>query len=763
MTSEYRQRAIELGGRVLDLPDMYYPKQLPEIYRNIMPDLKEMTRQGGLLILPVEKKLERAAYIFLSYLTGKVSQLGILTRFDSFGNNTVIQPPDPGNTFWILHNGLALVSFQIRLEEWLKPGRAAVVTTSLDNYSEAVFRFPSRINIFLGNYGSQYLQGFKDEFDHEINEDLEQACIIPEVREFFLRTCAVDQWGVSIPVDIMKHACADLDTDFEQLKIEAGNRKLVFETTGTSHAVTSKGPPWAEIFVRKSQFDHIYFYDKIFSEINLNNETHRHFALALFQAWLSQCSKRMSLGMTYFLSKSIISGYFKRFFYKIDDDFVSGIDVYEILDWVQIASDLSEFQTAARILDSAFPMFSSHPHFIHQRAHLRLLMAEKTAASDHILEAGQSLKEAIDDMPGNVYALQSKGLYEASFGTKNKAVAIFEQILSMQPENSHTLIALADLYLDMGDYEKASLNIQAAEQSDPVCPCCDHLKGRLAFYLGRWKEAEQVWKEMLKKYNNNIYALQSLGNMARKRGLWLEAVKWLDTAFDYAPENSAVLLDYCLVLSDVAMFTEQKGWKKSDPAISEAVIKSRIADFHKLTDFDSAYEFRLSAMTLLNISLDYDPLNLRLKIQKAIHLIRINDLDSSDAVLSRLEFSNPKNPHVPAARALWHEQQGQTAYALSSFRKAVGMDRKNPELSLKLARAIFAAGDEKEAAGILNDVSRYIEAKGKEIPAHVRMSVLVEYAGLARLISTELRMNSFQAIEKARTIDPENPWTRIYE
>lgn len=60
-------------------------------------------------------------------------------------------------------------------------------------------------------------------------------------------------------------------------------------------------------------------------------------------------------------------------------------------------------------------------------------------------------------------------------------------------------------------------------------------------------------------------------------------------------------------------------------------------------------------------------------------------------------------------------------------------------------------------------MSRYLESREKQIPAHVRTSLLVEYAGIARLMTVKLRMNASQAIEKARTIDPENPWIRIYE
>ena len=763
MKNDYKSAALMVRGRVLDLPDIYYPKHLPDIYKHMMTDLKEMVTHGGLLILPFDKRLERAARIMLSFFSGKMKELGVLSRYDIFADTKIISLPEPGSVFWLFHEGLSSNPLMLRLEEWLKPGRAAIISTSLRDFSRVLYKFPSRVNNGLNEHGRKYLEDFESMLNAELEKDKEDAKKDPNINMLFSRVCSTDQWGVPVPVDLLREACSDINEDFDQVLQGARELELVFSTHDPAEALTSKGPPWASGFINLSEIDCKKFYENILTLINGSRKEHLSFALSLFQAWLARSSQGLGSEDKALLDKKAIIDLFQVIWPKIDKLNLQESDLYQVLAWSQVAADLNEFQKAVQLINSAMQPFDSHPHLIHQKAHLYLSLAQKSWAAEDIRMAEKAINEAVHELPGNVYVLHSQGIFEGCFGKKDKALKAFEKITEQQPWNAYAQTAKADLYLDKGMFEKTEEVLDSAWKAAASSFCLDHLQGRLFFYQGFFDKAKSTWESMLTNYNDNIYALQSLGHMARKRGRWAEALVCLDKAYKNDPESSPVLLEIAMVLADLALYLERSGLDQPVAETREALSKTLIFKNLELQDLVNVKALRLASLKVLSKAVEIDPLNLRLRIQEIIISIRSSEMDKADQELTRLEISHPGNVHVLAARAMWHEQNGQPAHALSYYRIAASKDRYNPELKLKLAGVLAATDNEEEVRTVLDDISRYIEARESEISAHVRMSLLVEYAGLARHISAELRMDASQAIEKARTIDPENPWTRIYE
>lgn len=763
MDKVYKASALMVRDRILDLPDMYYPLQLPLIYKEIMSLLREMVSKGGVLVLPYDKGLDRAARICLGYLSGRMRQMKVLTQYDCIGQEKDIPLPESGTVCWLVHDSFLSGHLDGRLERWLQPGRAAVVSTKSKDFSRMLFRFPSRVSHAVNSQGRAYLEEFQNEFPQEVSEDLNEASTNSDLLTLFSRVSAIDQWGVPVPADLMKEACSDLEANFDQLLDQARERMLVFPTFDSTDMLTTKGPPWAEDYVRLSGFECISFYEHIFSLINGSKREHLKCVLLLLTAWLSKRNQGTEFKSKIFPTKKRILEFFQQVWPEVEKQNLAQIGRYQAVDWAQVAAELSEFQKAIQVIDSALHFFDRHPYIVHQKAHLCLTMANNTEAMDDVRQAGRAIKEAVQDLPGNVYALHSQGIFEGRFGKKQKAMENFYQALNIQPWNSYIRVAMADLLLDMGEYDQVRQYIEEAYKYDSFSLCLDHLRGRLEYCLGKWEQAEHIWTSMLEKYNDNIYALQSLGHMFRKRGKWGLALTWLDRAFHCDSENSAVLLECSLVLSDLAQLTEIKGNDVPDPGTISAILRTHFAKYHGLSDLGRAVSLRSAALFLIKASLINDPLNIRLKIQEVLQAIKLNNLDEADEYLKRLEHTHQGNAHLAAARALWHEKKGHLEQAISQFKKAAELDKTNPESRLHVARITYRLKGSEKAIGILNDFIRQFEQIEQEIPASSRNALLVEYAGVARHIQDGLKMSSSEALERAWKIDPANPWITVYE
>jgi hypothetical protein len=83
------------------------------------------------------------------------------------------------------------------------------------------------------------------------------------------------------------------------------------------------------------------------------------------------------------------------------------------------------------------------------------------------------------------------------------------------------------------------------------------------------------------------------------------------------------------------------------------------------------------------------------------------------ALLGRLRQSAPASPQIEAAMAQLHAAANQPEEAIIAARRAVSLKRSNLDLRLGLARALYAAGRDEEAAGVVAS-SMTARSRGKE-------------------------------------------------
>ena len=137
----------------------------------------------------------------------------------------------------------------------------------------------------------------------------------------------------------------------------------------------------------------------------------------------------------------------------------------------------------------------------------------------------------------NPYLWQAWGVFEAEGGNRRGAEAHFKKALDLDPRNVCSLTARADLYLEHGLYSLAEKDLAAAHEVDASNPYVAHLSGRLAFYLGQWARARDIWGDMLLVDRRSLFPLQSMAHMARRRGFWKEAEDFIGRALTWDPEN----------------------------------------------------------------------------------------------------------------------------------------------------------------------------------------------------------------------------------
>jgi len=80
-----------------------------------------------------------------------------------------------------------------------------------------------------------------------------------------------------------------------------------------------------------------------------------------------------------------------------------------------------------------------------------------------------------------------------------KAKEILENELRNFPEDHFLLTQMGEVYYEMRDYNKALIFTQKAVEIAPNCPLALNNHATVLFMHERYEEAQQIWKNLLKK------------------------------------------------------------------------------------------------------------------------------------------------------------------------------------------------------------------------------------------------------------------------
>lgn len=686
-----------------------------------MADLETLQAKGGLLMFPFDETAERSVLIFLSILSGSLFTKGSGCYFSQFLDEPFLEHPDGHGNIWLIHQAPRFKNLPLIMESWLKEGRVILATGTPEMWEQYPLKVPfQRITAFVDHNISfeKEEKVFFDQAEEEVKTD-------SLVEKAYHLTALFDGWGVPLPFDLLARM-VDKDEGGDNLApvIEAAYKK------GILFWIEREKPPALSVSTRSESCGRKFLcdlaekgklslgdYQPVLASIDAKEMEERFTALKLFESWLTDNHLRFKLSKENFGIKKIREWILENW-ESVQKIALAG-SASEILVWGQCLQHLGLYEKAQKIFESGLKKYRANPYLLQARAHLLSKWGGSEPGKQE--EAFRAFSDSVRIVKGNPYLWQAWGVFEAERGNRHGAESYFKRALDLDPKNICTLTARADMYLELGFFDKANEDLEKARQIDPENVYVKHITGRWHFYLGgpgEWDKAINAWNELLTKDKRNLYALQSLGHLFRERGDQIKAKELVEKALDIDPENVPALLEKGLLEKEIGQL---------NLAVEET-----------------------------SLALEIEPDNPKLIVALAGIERRLDDKKvKAKARLLELISRWPDNLHAHHVLALcfWDEEDKLSA----TKHLQIMIDKSNGRnyLSfLTLSEIAFDEGNREKAETLLEDATNSYQAWSNNLPSHKKINALLEMARLFQLIGN--LDNADLWINKALEIDKEN-------
>jgi tetratricopeptide (TPR) repeat protein len=402
--------------------------------------------------------------------------------------------------------------------------------------------------------------------------------------------------------------------------------------------------------------------------------------------------------------------------------------------WSQCLSRLSLFSQAHDILSAALMKYPDNVFLNQYHAHCLALWS--MVSSSKIKLAQQAFAKATRLCENNIYLWQSRGIFEARYGSFSGAQLCFESALSINPKSVHTFVARSHMFLDFCDFVQAEKDLDAAANIDPDNPYVMHLSGRLAFYKGKWQTAERFWKNMLIHNTQNVYALQSLGNMARERGHFEDAAMYLNNAIDVDPENVSVY-------QELAMVMQKKG------------------EYKKISGH-SPDEYFSQALAFFQQAEKMAPENCHVIVGMAELYRLMGQTEKTHEYLDPFIKSCPDNLYALKTLALCHEDQHDTELFKKRLKQILSIQKKSKFsifAYMCFANACIKKNERDQALHYFKQSDRIL--KTVQFPAHETIQIHIEKFHLLKKLCLDEEAQLI--MKQIKTIDENHIFVKTFE
>jgi len=408
------------------------------------------------------------------------------------------------------------------------------------------------------------------------------------------------------------------------------------------------------------------------------------------------------------------------------------------LAWVQILERIGKEDEAARLLAGALRSDPDNRYLLHLQAMCRARVALRDRARKP--EALHAFQRLLNSEPNNVHAWHAWAMLEKDLGSPETARQLLGKARTCAgpADVPHILVAWADLECEAGDAQQGRALLEEAERLDPSNPYIGHLRGKVAFNEGRWREALHEFLQSRHRLTATLPALNAAGHLCRVRGHWRAASDFLEQALDLDPENVPTLHELALLRAE----------EERDRA--EQAGRTRLVE----------------ASRLLERALDIEPENHSLLVSKARLLILQGEGEQAEEILQRIMSSDPSNAHARHVLAELYTQQERYEEAAAVLERAGRQDIAAAIARVKLYRQ---TGRPDNAQRLLVEVETTLQAvtprrsgardQGETSfrPVH---ELIRAWNAVAKLRLEEGAATAARAaVERAEVLDSENAYT----
>lgn len=370
----------------------------------------------------------------------------------------------------------------------------------------------------------------------------------------------------------------------------------------------------------------------------------------------------------------------------------------------------------------------------------RLLLGRLYEGTGRLADAEKIYTDLKSLAPDNPVAYQALGLFYASTGQKEKAIAEFRSVLASKPKDDGLKLQLAETLIGLRRIEEAKPLVQQlvnANASSRVLLA----NGRILIAEGKYQEAAAELEKATKSDSKSAGNYYFLGLAQRSLGL-ADSAK---ASFSRALELNPRMTEAAAALSDIQA---KRGNYDESLRLADLAAKNQSSP---LGYYASAQALIAKGETrqgeaMLQTALERDPTSLpSLALLVRLYSQQGKTKDVAQR-LSQLLSQHPQNAGLHFLLAVSYYDLKDLDKSEASLKQAMALDPRTPDVYTLLANIDYARGSIEKAK---TDLRTAIESEPRK---------LVNYVVLEAWYKKESNWDeSKKLIEKAHQIDPASP------
>lgn len=325
---------------------------------------------------------------------------------------------------------------------------------------------------------------------------------------------------------------------------------------------------------------------------------------------------------------------------------------------------------------------------------------------DHLLRMGDAqgalvaAQDAAAALPGNNDVQATLGRAQLAAGDARQAAATFGQMATRHPTEAIHQLRLAEAHVAAKDLASARNALRKALEIEPGSFAAKRSMAALALQQGRPDEARAIARELQKSNPKETSGFQLEGDVERQQRNWPAAIAAYRKAFTMARST------------DLAIRLHQALFAGGQRAEAEKLV----ADWQREHPRDFGFSYYLGDMAMSRSDyaagekhyravLEVQPRN-ALALNNVAWLMAKQGKTGAVPLAEQANQILPNRPQLMDTLATALAAEGEIKRAVDVQKRAVQIERNDPNLRLNLARLHLKAGEKPQARAELEDLSR---------------------------------------------------------
>lgn len=343
---------------------------------------------------------------------------------------------------------------------------------------------------------------------------------------------------------------------------------------------------------------------------------------------------------------------------------------------------------------------------------------------DHLLRMGDAqaaliaAQDGVAALPGNNDLQAALGRAQLAAGDARQAAGTFGQLAARNPGDSIHQLRLAEAHVAAKDLAAARTALRKALEIDPESLPARRGLAALALQQQRPDEARNVARELQKSHPKEASGYHLEGDVERQQRNWPAAIAAYRKAFAISRNT------------DLAIRLHQSLFAGGQRADADRLA----ADWQKENPKDYGFSYYLGDLAMSRADfaagerhyravLEVQPRN-ALALNNVAWLMAKQGKPGAVALAEQANQILPNRPQLMDTLATVLAAEGEVKRALDVQKRALQIDRNDPNLRLNLARLYLKAGEKPQARAELEDLSRL----GERFTAQTEVTELLRLA-----------------------------------